>query len=273
MAKMKRVYEIAKELGVASKAIVDKCNAEGVPGVDTHMSPVKIGLEMTIREWFTQHTAQDPSTAVEETKPVDLDKARRARRKRAKAPGAAADDASHDGHDGHDTSVAVEEPPVRIKDEPPAHTVEEVARQIAQPAKSKPKKPDEHLDTAAAAHERHERESALAPAALAPHPSSHAAPSPARIVEAPAQPAVAALAPKPQPAGRPNVPNRPNVVSPVGPKLEKPGEVTLRGPKVIRVEQPDVIAAPRRRTGGPGGGGGGGGGGGLLGFAAPSDDR
>ena len=52
MAKAKRVFQVAKGLGVDSKAIVAKCQAEGVPGITNHMSTVKVGLEATINEWF-----------------------------------------------------------------------------------------------------------------------------------------------------------------------------------------------------------------------------
>ena len=52
MAKVRRVFEIAKELSVASKAIVEKCKAEEVPGITNHMSTVKMGLEATIKQWF-----------------------------------------------------------------------------------------------------------------------------------------------------------------------------------------------------------------------------
>ena len=50
MAKAKRIYQIAKELGVDSKAVVAKCQAEGVPGIENHMSTVKLGLIETIRQ-------------------------------------------------------------------------------------------------------------------------------------------------------------------------------------------------------------------------------
>ncbi|MDX1681702.1 MAG: translation initiation factor IF-2 N-terminal domain-containing protein [Phycisphaeraceae bacterium] len=80
MAKAKRVFEIARELGVKSKAIVEKCEAEDVPGVTNHMSTVKLGLEETIRQWFSD--AADGGTAVETSEKVDLEKVAR---KKAKA--------------------------------------------------------------------------------------------------------------------------------------------------------------------------------------------
>ena len=78
-----------------------------------------------------------------------------------------------------------------------------------------------------------------------------------------------------------NVPVRPDNVKPAGPQLEKKQQVKLSGPKVVRVEAPEVVEAPRRRPpsdyGGGGGGGrgvgfgpgGGGGGGGDDGGRSP----
>ncbi len=84
MAKAKRVFQVAKQLGVSSKAIVEKCTAEGVPDVTNHMSTVKVGLEATIHEWFGDAAAQT-QTAVETAEKVDLTKARKGVRRRATA--------------------------------------------------------------------------------------------------------------------------------------------------------------------------------------------
>jgi translation initiation factor IF-2 len=46
----------------------------------------------------------------------------------------------------------------------------------------------------------------------------------------------------------PNVPDRPQVVKPAGPMLQQPTRTKLAGPKIIRVESPEVIAAPQSRT-------------------------
>jgi translation initiation factor IF-2 len=54
-----------------------------------------------------------------------------------------------------------------------------------------------------------------------------------------------------------NIPKRPDIVKPVGPKLEAPVKSALSGPKVIRIEAPEQLPAPRPRsatgtgTGGP----------------------
>ncbi|HCT45556.1 MAG TPA: hypothetical protein DF699_10105, partial [Phycisphaerales bacterium] len=95
----KRIFEIAKELGIKSKAIVEKCHAEGIPKdvIKNHMSSVSIGLEQTIREWFANETEgeENPHTAVEQAEKVDIEKVR-AKKKASKKADADADDSSDD---------------------------------------------------------------------------------------------------------------------------------------------------------------------------------
>ncbi|MBL9147102.1 MAG: translation initiation factor IF-2 [Phycisphaerae bacterium] len=52
-----------------------------------------------------------------------------------------------------------------------------------------------------------------------------------------------------------NVPKRPDIVKPVGPRLENPTKTVMSGPKVIRIEAPEQLPTPRPRsaTGGTGG--------------------
>jgi translation initiation factor IF-2 len=82
LASMK-VYILAKELGVKSAAIVEKCQAENITDVKTHMSVISAGLAATIREWFSdgEHT-----TAVETGQKVDLEKVRIKKPKTKPAP-------------------------------------------------------------------------------------------------------------------------------------------------------------------------------------------
>lgn len=77
-----RVHLLAKELGVNSKAIIDKCQAEGLD-IKNHMSTISAGLAATIREWFSEgaHT-----TTIETAAPVDLEKVRVKRRKKVAEP-------------------------------------------------------------------------------------------------------------------------------------------------------------------------------------------
>ncbi len=98
MAKGKRISEIAKDLGIASKDIITKCLAEGIPSdiVKGHMSVVSVGLEASIREWFSSGAV---ATAVETTEHVDVEKVKSKPFKPAKKP---ADGHGHDGHEGHE---------------------------------------------------------------------------------------------------------------------------------------------------------------------------
>ncbi|MEM8758337.1 MAG: hypothetical protein AAGF47_11210 [Planctomycetota bacterium] len=89
----RRVFEIAKELGVTSKAIVTKCHAEGVPQdiVKNHMSSISAGLEATVREWFAGgDEGGGTATAVETSEKVDISKVRAKPRAKAKAKAKAA---------------------------------------------------------------------------------------------------------------------------------------------------------------------------------------
>ena len=77
-----RVHLLAKELSVKSKAIIEKCQAEGLDQVKNHMSTISPGLAATIREWFSDG---EHATTVEVTKRVDLKKVR-VKRTKKKAP-------------------------------------------------------------------------------------------------------------------------------------------------------------------------------------------
>ena len=72
-----RVFELARELGVKSKAMLEKCRAEGLE-IKNHMATLSAGLEATLREWFSADASQ---TAVETSEHVDLKKARAEARK------------------------------------------------------------------------------------------------------------------------------------------------------------------------------------------------
>jgi len=76
-----RVHLLAKELGVKSTAIVEKCQAEDLD-VKNHMSTISAGLAATIREWFSEG---DHLTTVETSKRVDLKKVRIPKKKTKKA--------------------------------------------------------------------------------------------------------------------------------------------------------------------------------------------
>lgn len=260
--KQKRVHVLAKELGVESKVIVTKCLAEGIPGIKDHLSPISVGLEATIREWFTA-PADAPHNAVETSDKIDLARARSSPRARAKAKSKGSSDEG-DGSSAPEATVGVLEPPP-----PAAPRVVETHHEQAAHTKptSKPAAPQAPEPVAAPAAPEapsnapvHSHESAnLEPAALvveAPRQAKHHHRPPAVTPPAPpSAPTPSAHSPPPRTAPgftpRMNVPDRPKSVAPVGQKVGVLTPAKLSGPKVVRVEAPEVIEAPRpRRQGG-----------------------
>lgn len=254
----KRVFEIAKELGIDSKAVVKKCQAEGVPEsvIKNHMSTVSVGLEQTIREWFTEGVN---STAIETSAPVELETVRSKPKARARARGATT--SATEQESAHSTSTIVEEPP----SSPEHHTQPEAApnpesqpipvrpvpfasapeTEVAEP----PTAPAERPVVAERAPDQ-SKDGDAGRGGHAPHAPHAPQPPHAKPHHHPRPPAT-----RVQPAPM-NVPTRPNVVT-AGPRLEAKAPVKLSGPKVVRVEAPDFVEAPRSRGPRPGGGGGG----------------
>ena len=82
MSDKTRVHILARELNVPSKAIVEKCRAEGIDAVKNHMSALGPGLEATIREWFSEGRHD---TVVETSRRIDHAKVQiKPKRKKAK---------------------------------------------------------------------------------------------------------------------------------------------------------------------------------------------
>jgi len=73
-----RVYILAKQLGVKSKAIVEKCQAEDLD-VKNHMSVISAGLAATIKEWFSEG---ENVTTIETAEKVVLEKVRVRKKKK-----------------------------------------------------------------------------------------------------------------------------------------------------------------------------------------------
>ncbi len=273
----KRVFEIAKDLGIDSKAVVKKCQAEGIPDsvIKNHMSTVSMGLEQTIREWFSEGAN---ATATETSAPIELEAVRSKPKARArvKSNAASSDSPSSDNdsastivaeplHSDHSHADSPGTPEPEPEPEParpaptkpvPANEPEPVASET--PAPTKPATPPA---VAAQAPEAEAPAAATEPdtdgsgSHAAPHLPHHS-PAHAKPHHPPRPPAT-----RVQPAPM-NVPTRPTVVSPAGPRLESKAPVKLSGPKVVRVEAPDFVEAPRSRGPRPAGGGGYGGGGG-----------
>jgi translation initiation factor IF-2 len=286
LAKGIRVNQLAKELGVQSKQILDKLRDEGLgEKAPNHMSVLPLGLAESVREWFS--TAHGSGTAVETAAPVAVAEkpttkttARRGTRKKSDGAAGAGDEETGGGGD---TAVAEAEPestaptvaPEEVEEQQqhkPAGVVKERHRPaVAAPPSAPTAAPVEEAPTVHAP----PQSTVIAPSApIAPPAAPPSAPSaPAIAAEAPAPTAVPPTAPptaKPEaphgaPSGRPasrptiTLANRPNQqhvaerkpVTPA-PMLLKPKPAIIEGPKVVREEKPDVVPAPRpRRTLGP----------------------
>ncbi|NBB94498.1 MAG: translation initiation factor IF-2 [Planctomycetes bacterium] len=216
-----RIFELARELGVKSKDVLEKLRAEGVD-IKNHMSAVSAGLEATIREWFS--TDGGTHTAVEQTEHVDIEKARRRAEK----------DRRRSKKQKEDEAVAK----AKAEAEAEARAAEEASKEAE--------------ETAA------EQAPAEAPAAtaVAEAPPAEQAPG----AETPAEPAAAAAAEasesepqaeseateveEPEEEAEPDEEDKD--VAPAGPQVV-PKPAALKGPRVVRVEKPDYAPRPQSR--------------------------
>ncbi len=244
-----KVFQVAKDLGVDSKAIVKKCLDEGIPSPDkdkpwTHMSPLSAGLAATIREWFA---SGEMKNAIEETAHVDVSTVKRKRPSRAK---------SRHGDEGHgqegDTATAVAEPPAEVETSAPTETtIVHETREVVTPeptgvedqviappqVETAPEVVQATAETAPVA----STEVPVKPVRPAGGHAHHAPKGTTAAGEVPVKPVKPPIAAR----GVPNVVNRPTVV-PAGQRVV-PTPAQMQGPKVVRVEQPDNLPAPRAR--------------------------
>jgi len=216
-----RVHILAKQLEVDSKVILEKCRAEGLT-IRNHMSTLTAGQEATIREWFS---AGAHESAVETSAPVDLKKVRAPAKRRSRS----AQDVSSGGVAVAEAPPADLIEPVESPDVAPVGVDEPTALEVETPIEVTP--PEQARPTVV------EVEPPVA------------APSPAIVTEPPAPP-LPAVEPPPAPpiapferavAAAPAAPALP--VSPAGPQ-NVPAPAQLRGPRVVRYENPDYDVRP-----------------------------
>ncbi len=211
----KRIFELARELGVPSKTVLEKCRAEGLE-IKNHMSALSAGLVATISEWFSESGA---GTAVETTKHVDLEAAHKkaaAQRRRRRRKAAAEDEVAAKEQA---PSVELSEPVARTD----AAVAEAVPVAIVEPVE---------VETAPPVEEEVEEVEEVA--------------TEAETAEAPTeQDQQAAEAPKVVP----NEPVRPEIIKPAGPQVV-PKPAKLQGPRVVRFDGVDTGVSSVRR--GPG---------------------
>lgn len=235
MSEKLRVHQLAKDLNVKSKVVLDKCQAEGLP-IKNHMSTLSAGQEATIREWFSEG---EHSMTVETTARVDLSKVRLKRRK----PAARRADEAEGPESGPATATAVAEAPV----EPAEYAAPESVAACAESGLEVVEAPPMFDEAPTPEPE------AVPPAVEAEAPAVETPPEPPAevpqvITEAPvseAQPEPAAVEPEPAP---------PDPIRPAGPQ-NVPAPAKLSGPRVVRYEpveqevtfRPHRTSSPRRR--------------------------
>ncbi len=236
-----RIFELARELGVTSKDMLEKCRAEGLD-VKNHMATLSAGLEATIRDWFAEAAS---GTAVETTEHVDLEQARQ-KAKKQRRKGTKKDELAE--------QAAAEEEPAAAEAVEAAPSESETAAPITVEVAAEQQQPVAEAPTAPVAPPAPKE--APAPVAITVPPVT-AAPAAPIAEQPPAQtpPAVAAQAPAAPVSAAPATPAAPPTpppaspkapVRPAGPQLI-PRPAKLQGPRVVRVEKPDFIHPPRRR--------------------------
>ncbi len=238
-----KVHQIAKELGIDSKTIVAKCKAEDVPNIKDHLSVVSVGLAVTIREWFS---SGEMKTAIEKSAHIDIKKIKK------RSPAAAK-------LREQDTKVSAAGAETSSPAPPPAGAAPPAAKTTTARPRSKISRPKRIKQEVLQQTDRD------IPAAVVAEAAPPAADSSATVVEVPVAPSPVPAKSQPSPhppaevpikpirptgplapRGVPNVVPRP-VVTPMGPR-NVPAPAQLQGPKVVRVETPDIIAPPRPRS-------------------------
>jgi translation initiation factor IF-2 len=271
-----RVHLLAKELGVTSKAILDKCRAEGLD-VKNHMTVLSLGLEATIREWFSEgaHT-----TTEEKTERVNLDKIKRRKRKSATAESAGVEIAeTGEGIEGEEfeefEEVELAETEAETAETVPAPAAPSAAEQPAVSPAETPVSPAAVVQPpAVVAAEKQEQKVPAEPKVqekvpqakvpAAPAEAVQPAPSAESIVlkpaarvelpEKPATPPAGTVSEKKEALHKKEIPgkkpakqapevNKPELIKPVGP-MNVPAPAVLRGPRVVRIERPEIIPRP-----------------------------
>ena|GEM_PF-86028 len=111
---VKRIFQLAKDLGVDSKDMVRRCIQEEIPNITNHMSVVSVGLEATLRDWFSSPSgasegaeaaathaevmSPDASASQAEADSSTAAKSKRAKTATSKAAGQSKASAPFEGH-------------------------------------------------------------------------------------------------------------------------------------------------------------------------------
>jgi translation initiation factor IF-2 len=273
LAEKMRVHNLAKELNVSSKVILEKCKAEGLDNVvKNHMSTVSAGLYATIKEWFSEG---ESTVAIETSARIDLKKVRvKPKRKRTTKKVAEAKPAEAKALQ-EAAKTKLEEQPVGPAEAPLAEEIPAAAAAVAEAPAPKPEeavrvppvelKPALEEEPAVAAPETSAtgagpeaiplppEKPRVAPAPGVPGkeealPAAEAPPlKPAEAPEAekPHAGKAAAKAPPTEPGKEKREPEEPEQLVAAGPQ-NIPAPTKLKGPRVVRYEPLTQDRAPRR---------------------------
>jgi translation initiation factor IF-2 len=257
------VNALAKELGLESKDILSKLKGEGLDWAHNHMSTLTYGQAETVKQWYREgqiastakapgEEAESASTAVAEESAAGKAKApRKGTKKKAAA----------DEHDGETTATAVAEAPGPSVAEAPSVPAGDADRVVPPAPSTAPARVTPHViappttpapPAAPSEQQQHPRVAAEAPATPGAGPGTGGGSAPV----APPKPPTA-TPPRPgigadglrQPIIRETVTlaNRKPAPPVARPAAFVPRPAQIQGPRVVREEKPDVVAAPRPR--------------------------
>ena len=273
MAKGIRVNQLAKELGVESKAILARLKSEGLgDAAPNHMSVISLGLSESVREWFPSQGGV--ATAVEGSDDDDAPKAERPKPSRshkkkvpgdehvgehAEAPRAHREHEAHPEVKPHEHTVKARAHDALTEPVQEAPLVENGTERVIEPAEAK------HVEPAVEVkHEpSHEPPAEMNPVADLAHPSTPATfpthtapPMPEPVIEAPAK-AATVIAEAPHAVhhapGRPTGGDRPlrqtitldNRPHPARPTQHVPERKAVTPAPQLLIPKPAQIQGPR----------------------------
>ncbi|MBM4100867.1 MAG: translation initiation factor IF-2 [Phycisphaerae bacterium] len=252
-----RITQIAKDIGISAKDIIEKCAREGVEGVTTAQATVTLGLAETIKEWFGGGAT---SSATETSEHVDVsalrEKAKRAAPKKRKKVEDPDSTAAAAGGGVEPTAASAPTAPASPSKRtsvaaapavgPAASAATTRAPVAGAPAQAAPKTVSAKVPPTGP-----NVGQLGTPLGARPSPppagggGGSAAPTLPRVTAPPPRPPAP---PKPIVPAPMNVPTRPVRPRNLGEQLQQPAKTALSGPKVIRVEQADQVSTPRPRS-------------------------
>ncbi len=285
MSKGIRVSSLAKDLGVPSKDILDKLKLEGLSdAAPNHMSMLSIGLAESVREWFKDGEG-GVSTAVQTAPPVEKITKPRAPRKKKVAVTTPDSEAvaPAESTEAAEAAPTAERPATkpkgRSKAVEPAPDAEDIQPAVSGTLPTEPSpapvevSPVVELSAApateptaieppAATHATIAVPPTVDPSDISSTTSTTSAPAPApahhpaanRLNAPPVnRPTITMANTANRPTPPQHVPERKTITP--APQMLAPTKAAISGPRIVRVEKPDVVSAPRtRRPGGPGAG-------------------